>query len=217
VEGGKATVWAATQTPFPARQEVAAALGFPPENVRVITPSWEAGLGGKAAAAVTPLRLRACQDRRKAGPGGLDPGRRVLLRQLPAGGSRQNQVGNRRRRQDDALDYSVYFAGPRSAEQYYDVPNNIMRVYGQWMGPTTAVHPFRVGPWRAPGANINVFARESQIDIMAAKAKVDPLEFRLRNTDDKRMRRSSGWRPSASAGNRRRGPSGRGVGIACRH
>jgi isoquinoline 1-oxidoreductase len=77
------------------------------------------------------------------------------------------------------------------------------------------VHPFATGPWRAPGANINVFARESQIDIMAAKVKVDPLEFRLKNTSDKRMRSvleavamRFGWKKAAA-------PSGRGVGVAC--
>ncbi len=89
-----------------------------------------------------------------------------------------------------------------------------MRVYGGWSGPGAAIHLFRVGPWRAPGANINVFARESQIDIMAAKAKIDPLEFRLRNTSDKRMQsvlraaaERIGWKPAP-------GPSGRGIGIA---
>jgi CO/xanthine dehydrogenase Mo-binding subunit len=77
------------------------------------------------------------------------------------------------------------------------------------------MHLFATGPWRAPGANINVFARESQIDSMAAKAKVDPLEFRLNNTSDKRMRGvleaaagRFGWKKAV-------GPSGRGVGIAC--
>ena len=62
---------------------------------------------------------------------------------------------------------------------------------------------------------MNVFARESQIDIMAAKAKVDPLEFRLNNTSDRRMRsvleaaaKKFGWRKAAS-------PSGSGYGIAC--
>ncbi len=65
---------------------------------------------------------------------------------------------------------------------------------------------------------MNVFARESQIDVMAAAAGVDPLEFRLRNTSDPRMRRSVlqaaaekfGWKPAA-------GPSGRGVGRRLRH
>jgi nicotinate dehydrogenase subunit B len=112
-------------------------------------------------------------------------------------------------------DYSVYAAGSRSAEQFYDVPNNIIRTYGQWSGATAKVHPFGVGPWRAPGANINVFARESQIDIMAAKAGIDPLEFRLNNTTDKRMRsvleaaaRLFDWKKAPC-------PSGRGMGIAC--
>ena len=66
---------------------------------------------------------------------------------------------------------------------------------------------------------MNVFARESQIDIMAAKAKADPLEFRLNNLNDTgdnaRMRpvleaaaARFGWKKAAS-------PSGRGVGVAC--
>jgi nicotinate dehydrogenase subunit B len=80
--------------------------------------------------------------------------------------------------------------------------------------PLKDLHPFAVGPWRAPGANMNVFAMESQIDIMAAAAGVDPLAFRLTHIGDARMRRvlqaaaeSFGWSPAA-------GPSGRGHGIA---
>ena len=38
IEGEKATVWASTQTPFWAQQEVARTLGFATKNVRVITP-----------------------------------------------------------------------------------------------------------------------------------------------------------------------------------
>jgi CO/xanthine dehydrogenase Mo-binding subunit len=111
--------------------------------------------------------------------------------------------------------YDVYFAGNRSAEQFYDVPNNLLKAYGSWSGGANTAHLFGVGPWRAPGANINVFARESQIDLMAAQAKADPLEFRLNNTSDKRMRRvletaaeRFGWKKAVA-------PSGRGVGIAC--
>ena len=64
-----------------------------------------------------------------------------------------------------------------------------MRVVGGWMGGGSSAHRFGVGPWRAPGANMNVFARESQIDVMAAAAGIDPLEFRLRNISDARVRR----------------------------
>jgi CO/xanthine dehydrogenase Mo-binding subunit len=62
---------------------------------------------------------------------------------------------------------------------------------------------------------MNVFARESHVDVMAAAAKIDPLEFRLRNTSDPRAKsvleaaaKAFGWRPGA-------GPTGRGQGIAC--
>ena len=72
------------------------------------------------------------------------------------------------------------------------MPNVSIRVSGAWRGEGTALHLFGVGPWRAPGANMNVFAKESQIDIMAAAAGIDPLELRLRNTTDARMRRGAG-------------------------
>ena len=70
------------------------------------------------------------------------------------------------------------------------------------------------GAWRAPSNNTNTFARESHIDILAAAAGVDPLEFRLKNLKDRRMRRvlealaeKVGWKPAPP-------PSGRGLGIA---
>ncbi|MDE3059341.1 MAG: xanthine dehydrogenase family protein molybdopterin-binding subunit, partial [Bacteroidota bacterium] len=106
-------------------------------------------------------------------------------------------------------DYRVYYAGERGAEQFYTIPNNRTTGYGG------NAHPFAVGPWRAPANNTNTFARESQIDIMAAKAGIDPLEFRLRHLRDEKMKRALkaaaekfGWTPA-------KGPSGRGFGIAC--
>jgi len=77
------------------------------------------------------------------------------------------------------------------------------------------MHPFNVGPWRAPSVNSNTFGRESHIDVMAAKGGFDPLDFRLNNLTDPRMRRvletaakQFGWKPAKA-------PSGRGVGVAC--
>jgi CO/xanthine dehydrogenase Mo-binding subunit len=111
-------------------------------------------------------------------------------------------------------EHDVYFAGARSAEQCYDVADSVVRAYGQWGRGGGDAHPFATGPWRAPGANINVFARESQVDIMAAHAKADPLEFRLDHASDPRLRRvlqqatqRFGWKRAA-------GPSGQGRGLA---
>jgi CO/xanthine dehydrogenase Mo-binding subunit len=116
-------------------------------------------------------------------------------------------------------DYAVFAAGERGATTFYDIPNlRIRSAGGTSYGGAPSVpglHPFGVGPWRGPGANMNVFATESQIDIMAAAAGVDPVAFRLKHLKDARMRgvlaaaaKAFGWTPAA-------GPSGRGFGVAC--
>ena len=48
-EGGKLTVWASTQTPFPTRDALAQALSLDPKNVRVVTPYVGGGFGGKSS------------------------------------------------------------------------------------------------------------------------------------------------------------------------
>jgi isoquinoline 1-oxidoreductase len=216
VEGGKATVWAATQTPFPNQQQIAQALGLALEDVRVITPFVGGGFGGKSSAglqSVEAARLSQIVGKpvqvawTRAEEFFYDAFRPAAVVKIKSGIDNAGKIA--------LWDYHVYFAGSRSAEQFYDVPNNLIRAYGQWGRDTSKAHTLATGPWRAPGANINVFARESQIDIMAVRAKTDPLEFRLNNTSDKRMRsvlqaaaEGFGWKQAA-------GPSSRGYGIAC--
>ena len=216
LEGGTMTVWASTQTPFPNQQAIAQAIGFAKENVRVITPFVGGGFGGKSGgglqaieaaklAKLTGKPVQVCWNR--AEEFFLDAFRPAAVVRIRSGIDGAGRIC--------LWDYQVYAAGSRGAEQFYDVPNNLIRTYGRWGSETPKMHLFATGPWRAPGANINVFARESQIDTMAAKVKVDPLEFRLNNTTDKRMRSvleaaagRFGWKKAA-------GPSGRGVGVAC--
>jgi nicotinate dehydrogenase subunit B len=215
IEGGKATVWISTQSPFRNRQQIAQAIGFTPENVRVITPFVGGGFGGKnpAQQAVEAAKLAKITGKpvqvtwSRAEEFFYDTYRPAAVVKIKSGIDNAGKIC--------LWDYNVYFAGSRSAEQFYDVPHNIIRVYGGGMGGGATPHPFATGPWRAPGAPVNVFARESQIDIMAAKAKIDPLEFRLNNISDPRMRKvlqtaadRFGWKKAAA-------PSGRGYGIAC--
>jgi CO/xanthine dehydrogenase Mo-binding subunit len=81
--------------------------------------------------------------------------------------------------------------------------------------------PFWTGPLRSPARLQNTFAHESFMDELAAHAKADPIEYRLRHLSDMRVRdavteaaKAAGWktRPSPMAANRRTGvASGRGV------
>ena len=215
IEGGKATVWISTQSPFRNREQIAQAIGFPPADVRVVTPFVGGGFGGKnpAQQAVEAAKLARITGKpvqvvwSRAEEFFYDTYRSAAVVKIKSGIDRAGKIC--------LWDYNVYFAGSRSAEQFYDVPHNLIRVYGGGMGGGATPHPFATGPWRAPGAPVNVFARESQIDLMAAKAKIDPLEFRLNNISDPRMRKvlqtaadRFGWKRAAA-------PSGRGCGIAC--
>ncbi|MEJ2649985.1 MAG: molybdopterin-dependent oxidoreductase, partial [Sedimentisphaerales bacterium] len=111
-------------------------------------------------------------------------------------------------------DYNVYYAGDLGAQQFYKVPNHRTTSVGSPFGGASP-HPFATGPWRAPGNNTNTFARESQIDIMAAHTKTDPLEFRLKNLTDERMIRILKAAADKFDWTSEPAPSGRGVGIAC--
>jgi nicotinate dehydrogenase subunit B len=216
IEGGKLTVWASTQTPFPVRQQLAQAVGFAPENVRVITPYVGGGFGGKSAsrqaveaarlAKITGKPVQVVWDR--AEEFFYDTFRPAAVVKIRSG---VNDAGKLL-----LWDYRVYCAGEREARQFYDIPHQRTQSSGGWGGGNPpALHPFAVGPWRAPSVNTNTFARESHIDILASKLSRDPLEFRLSHLSDPRMRRvllaatgQFGWKPAPA-------PSGRGVGLAC--
>ncbi len=213
-----ATVWVSTQTPFPTRDGIAAALRLDPKSVRVITPFVGGGFGGKSASgqAVEAARLsQICGkpvqvERTRAEEFFYDTFDPAAVVKISSALNRNGRISR--------WDYQVFAAGERGATTFYDIPNlRITSAGGMSYGgapPASGLHPLAVGPWRAPGANMNIFATESQIDIMAAAAGVDPLAFRLIHIQDTRMRRvlqaaadTFGWSSAV-------GPSGKGHGIA---
>ena len=215
IEGGKLRVWASTQTPFSIRQQLAQAVGFAPENVRVVAPYIGGGFGGKSASqqAVEAARLAKITGRAvqvvwdRAEEFFYDTFRPAAVVKIRSG---LNDAGKL-----VFWDYQVYGGGPREAQPFYDIPHQRTQSAGDWNGNPPGLHPFAVGPWRAPSVNTNTFARESHIDTLASKLGRDPLEFRLSHLSDPRMRRvllaaseHFGWK-------RAPGPSGRGVGLAC--
>ncbi|MFO1478067.1 MAG: molybdopterin cofactor-binding domain-containing protein [Verrucomicrobiota bacterium] len=215
VEDGKATVWASTQNPFGAQGDIARAIGLDPKNVRVIAPYVGGGFGGKT------FNLQAIEAARLSKLSGkpvqvmwtreeeffYDNFRPAAIVKIRSGVDAAGAM--------TFWDFEEYYAGDRGAAQFYSVPNHRTAAHGGgWQG-TPGSHPFPTGAWRAPGNNTNTFARESHIDVMAAAAGIDPVEFRLKNLSDARMSRvlkaaaeAFGWKPGAA-------PSRRGLGVAC--
>jgi isoquinoline 1-oxidoreductase len=214
VEGGKVTVWASTQRPFPAQEDVAQALGMPVENVHIITPFVGGAFGGKEwnkhaieAARLAKLTGKPVQVMwSRAEEFFYDTFQPAAIVKITSGLDASNRLA--------FWDYHVYFAGGDKAPTFYDVPHRRTTSYGGWQ-ETKGSHPFQTGPWRGPNGNTNTFARESHMDILAAAAGADPLKFRLTHLKDARMLRvldaaanAFGWSSSAA-------PSGKGQGLAC--
>jgi CO/xanthine dehydrogenase Mo-binding subunit len=194
---------------------VARALNLAERQVRVITPYVGGGFGGKSAGmqAIEVARLARAAgypvlvawDRREEFL--LDTFRPAAVVKIRSGVDGAGRIA--------FYEHHVYCAGDRGAELPYDVPHQKILASGTWSGEQPAgLHPVGVGPWRAPAANTNVFARESHLDTMARQAGKDPVAFRLAHLTDARMIRvletaanHFGWTPKAL-------PSGRGFGVA---
>jgi isoquinoline 1-oxidoreductase len=214
VKGNKATVWASTQAPFRVKDQVAEALGFPPENVRIITPFVGGGFGGKSpsrqsieAARLAKLTGKPVQVAwTRAEEFFYDTFRPAAVVKIKSGLSNAGKI--------TFWDYQVYSAGSRGSKQFYNIPHHRTVSHRAGRGSANS-HPFATGAWRAPGNNTNCFARESQIQALAVKAGMDPLDFWLQNLKEEKMRRvlkatadKFGYTPAKS-------PSGRGYGIGC--
>ena len=213
-EDGKVTVWASTQSPFGLQDSIVRELGMTLDTVRVITPFVGGGFGGKSP---SQQGVEAARLARMTGKPVMvawtrdeeffyDAFHPASVVKVKSGTDSEGRI--------ILWDYNVYLAGTRGAEVIYDVPNARVTSHGEDRSKYR-VHPFATGAWRAPNNNTNTFARETQVDIMAAAAGIDPLEFRLRNLKDEKMTgvlkavaERFGYTPGKL-------PSGRGIGMAC--
>lgn len=204
---GKLTVWTGTQCPFRVRSDLARAFGLTEERVRVIVPDTGSGYGGKHSeeAATEAARLAKAAGK---------PVRVVWTREeemtwayfRPAGVIEVN-AGISKDGTLTAWDFHNYNSGASAIRALYEVPNARSEFHA-------SRSPLKQGSYRALAATANHFARESHIDDLAHAAGLDPLEFRLKNLKDERLRavlqaaaRQFGWGGVKAA-------AGHGFGIA---
>ena len=214
MEGGRLIIWASTQNPFGLKSEVARSLGLSENNVLVKQVFVGGGFGGKSRngqaveaaklAQLSKLPVQVAWSRQEEFM--YDHYRPAAVVEITSGMTKSGEM--------KLWDYGVYFAGSRGSDMWYNIPHHRVQSFGQGRGEPR-VQPLNTGSWRAPANNTNSFARESQINIMAANIGMDPVEFRLKNLIDPRMIRTLkacadkfGWEPISS-------PSGKGFGVAC--
>lgn len=204
---GRLTVWTGTQRPFGVRSELAQTFAIAETDVRVIVPDTGSAYGGKhtGEAAIEAARLAK---------GSGQPVKLVWTREeeftwaylRPAGlidiVSAVQQDGTL-----TAWETHIYNAGAAGMRTPYNIPHQRLVFH-------PAQSPLRQGSYRALAATANTFARETQMDELAALLGIDPLAFRLHNLTDQRLRavliaaaQQFGW-------DNRQPPTGYGCGIA---
>lgn len=178
---GKLTVWTGTQRPFGVRDELMQAFHLPASQVRVIQPDMGSGYGGKHSgeAAVEAARLAKAVGK---------PVKVVWTREeeftwayLRPAGLIEIRAGLKRDGTLVAWEHHNYNSGPAAIGTYYNVPNQLIQYH-----PSKS--PLRQGSYRGLASTANHFARESHMDALAHAGKLDPLEFRLKNLTDPRLR-----------------------------
>jgi isoquinoline 1-oxidoreductase len=213
LEDGKLKVWASCQTPYPDKEDAAEEVGMDPKDVQLLPIFVGGGFGGKCynpqitevarLAKLTGKPVQLVYPREEEFM--YDRLRPAAVIKVDSGLDDNGQI--------TYWDFNVHLGGGRESEHFYDIPHSRTSVLNAPGG--TMDHPFYTGAWRAPSVNTNTFARESHMDILAATAGVDPLEFRLRHLEHfpkmakvlKTGAEKFGWTPA-------KGPSGRGYGFA---
>jgi CO/xanthine dehydrogenase Mo-binding subunit len=177
----KLTVWTGTQRPFAVAEELAQTFHVTPENVRVVVPDTGSAYGGKhtGEAAVEAARLAKAAGK---------PVKLIWSREeeftwayfRPAGVIDVSSGA----KADGSLvfwEYDNYNSGPAAMRTPYEVANQRITFH-----PSDA--PLRQGSYRSLAAAANHFARESHMDELAHQLRIDPLEFRLKNLKNDRLR-----------------------------
>jgi nicotinate dehydrogenase subunit B len=190
------------------RTELAEAFKIPEERVRVIVPDTGSAYGGKhtgeaaveaarlAKAAGKPVKLIWSREEEFTW-GYFRPAGVIEIR---SGVSSDGLI--------TAWDFHNYNSGPFGIETPYDIANRSSQFHA-------TESPLRQGSYRGLAATANHFARESHMDDVAAMVGRDPLEFRLKNLKNDRLRavlqaaaEKFGWGNAKSESNH-------GFGLAC--
>jgi CO/xanthine dehydrogenase Mo-binding subunit len=261
---GQMTIYSNDMKSYGLRSGVAEFLGMPRDQVRVVWMEGPQGYGRTAAddagfeAAFLareigrPVRVQWMRQEETAwdtkGPayaidmrGALDGEGRLVALEYKARAADYNHLGYNepdtvliaqlmgKRREKPAS------GGASVPSDMYAIPNRHMATHVVAL-PLVWETPLRTGNLRDPNGPQVTFAAESFIDELAAAAKADPVEFRMRlltarNTDDEGFRRARsiavvkaaaetfGWDPRPSPKPRGTGPilTGRGISYSFRN
>ncbi len=186
---GQMEIYVGSQIPYADRQQVASALGWPEDRVRIRGQCVGGAFGGKEdiagqihaalLARVTQLPVKVLFDRRESIS--VHPKRHATEIRVRLGARRDGKImavetvlygdsGAYASLSDKVLERATtHSAGP------YDIPNVSSDCYAVYTNNPPA------GAFRGFGVTQSAFAIESMMDMLAAELKMDPVGLRRKN------------------------------------
>jgi len=199
-DGDQLTVWTGTQRPFGVRGQLAEAFHIPEEKVRVLMPDTGSGYGGKHTGETAIEAARLARAAKRPVSVAWTREEEFSWAYFRPAGVIDVSSGVRSDGTITAWEFHNYNSGSAGIRPYYEIPNQRIIFH-------EVRYPLRQGSYRALAATANHFARESHLDELAHALKMDPLEFRLKNLKNERLRsvfeaaaKQFGWGKSKTPG-----------------
>ncbi len=194
---GKITVWSSTQSVFRTQASVSDVLGLPRSKVRALSPRVGGGFGAKSEFTVQPIAALLAQRTRKPVRLTLDRSDDMITMRCRHPSRIRVKTGAKKDGTLVAQEFDVLMDGGAYVD---DSPAVMMLALYFSQGPYRIPHvksygrcvytnKLRAGAFRGFGNPQGTFARESQMDALANKLGMDPIEFRLKNA----MRDGDRW------------------------
>ncbi|MDB4444011.1 xanthine dehydrogenase family protein molybdopterin-binding subunit [bacterium] len=186
---GRLRLWSSTQQPFNIREGIAEALGLPMSRIRVIGTTMGGGFGGKGEMSIEPIAAMLALKTKK--PVRLEMTRKEEF--LSATPRHSMEISLKTgvkmdgtllaRRAIIKVDTGAYANfGPNTtsnAALLITGPYKISNLFIE--GICVYTNKISCGPCRGPGGPQAHFAGETQLDRIALKLNIDPIELRLIN------------------------------------
>ena len=187
---GKITLWDSTQSPFLVRRELAMSMGISLNKIRVIVNGIGGGFGGKSYTRIEPITIALAQHSNNR-PVKVELTRQeefeMTVHKEPASVYMKTGVT-----EDGILlarkVRAVYDSGAYAEGTPLVVRNACFTAAGPYNIKHASIEGYCVytnnlisGPMRGFGTPQLTWAYESQMDTVAAKLNMDPLEIRLKN------------------------------------
>ncbi|MGZ4814442.1 MAG: molybdopterin cofactor-binding domain-containing protein [Terriglobales bacterium] len=204
----KLTVWTGSQRPFAIKGDLAQAFRMPTDNVRVIIPDTGSGYGGKHTSETSIEAARLAKAAGKPVKVNWTREEEFTWAYFRPAGVIDVRSAAKKDGTIVAWEFHNYNSGPAAIGTPYEIANQKIQFH-----PVKS--PLRQGSYRGLAGTANFFARECHMDELAHAGGMDPLEFRLKNLSNPRVRavlqtaaEKFGW------GKEKSSPQ-RGFGIAC--